>query len=102
MPSIVADRVLLERAVVNLVPNAVSSSSSRWLNRHLRPHSRRARDGGGARYRRRIDPADLPRVFERFYRQTVPAAPGHRLGLAIVKHAIEAHGGKRRCRQQAR
>jgi signal transduction histidine kinase len=41
-----------------------------------------------------IDPADLPHVFDRFYR--APAArsmPGSGLGLAIVRHAAEAHGG---------
>jgi two-component system sensor histidine kinase MprB len=41
-----------------------------------------------------IEEADLPLVFERFYRS--PAArgtPGSGLGLAIVKHVAEAHGG---------
>jgi two-component system sensor histidine kinase MprB len=41
-----------------------------------------------------IDPADLPHVFDRFYR--APAArrtPGSGLGLAIVRQAAEAHGG---------
>ena len=41
-----------------------------------------------------IDEADLPLVFERFYRS--PAArgtAGSGLGLAIVRHVVEAHGG---------
>ena len=41
-----------------------------------------------------IEEADLPFVFERFYR--APAArgmPGSGLGLAIVRHVAEAHGG---------
>jgi two-component system sensor histidine kinase MprB len=41
-----------------------------------------------------IDEADLPLVFERFYRS--PAArgtAGSGLGLAIVRHVLEAHGG---------
>jgi two-component system, OmpR family, phosphate regulon sensor histidine kinase PhoR len=55
-----------------------------------------------------IPPADLQRVFERFYRVdksrtregSDPGGTG--LGLAIVKHLIEAHGGKVRAenRQQ--
>ena len=42
-----------------------------------------------------IDPADLPFVFDRFYRS--PSArrlPGSGLGLAIVRQVAESHGGK--------
>jgi two-component system phosphate regulon sensor histidine kinase PhoR len=41
-----------------------------------------------------IEPEELPRVFERFYRTTRGrelSAKGKGLGLAIVKHIIEAH-----------
>jgi two-component system sensor histidine kinase MprB len=41
-----------------------------------------------------IDPEDLPRVFDRFFR--APAArgrPGSGLGLAIVRQTAETHGG---------
>lgn len=41
-----------------------------------------------------IAEADLPHVFERFYRSTeARSRPGSGLGLAIVKHAAEQHGG---------
>jgi two-component system sensor histidine kinase MprB len=38
---------------------------------------------------------DLPRIFDRFYRSaTARSKPGAGLGLAIVREAAEAHGGK--------
>jgi signal transduction histidine kinase len=41
-----------------------------------------------------IDEADLPHVFDRFYRAASSrSTPGSGLGLAIVRQAAEAHGG---------
>jgi two-component system sensor histidine kinase MprB len=41
-----------------------------------------------------IAEADLPHVFDRFYRSSeARSRPGSGLGLAIVKHAAEQHGG---------
>ena len=39
-----------------------------------------------------IDPQDLPRIFERFYKSADSGGSG--LGLAIAKKLVEAHGGE--------
>ncbi|MCC6832828.1 MAG: HAMP domain-containing histidine kinase [Thermoleophilia bacterium] len=42
-----------------------------------------------------FSPADLPHVFDRFYRAAdARRLPGSGLGLAIVRQAAEAHGGR--------
>jgi two-component system sensor histidine kinase MprB len=42
-----------------------------------------------------FDEADLPHVFDRFYRaDSARGMPGSGLGLAIVRQAAEAHGGQ--------
>ena len=41
-----------------------------------------------------IDEADLPHVFDRFYRAAnARRLPGSGLGLAIVKQTVDDHGG---------
>jgi signal transduction histidine kinase len=39
-----------------------------------------------------ISPADLPHIFERFYKSSDSGGMG--LGLSIAKYVVEAHGGK--------
>jgi two-component system phosphate regulon sensor histidine kinase PhoR len=42
-----------------------------------------------------VDPRDVPRLFERFFRSDrARASRGSGLGLAIVKHVVEAAGGQ--------
>jgi two-component system sensor histidine kinase MprB len=80
----------LERAVGNLLDNAAKwSPPGGTVEVTVRDGEVTVRDHGPG-----IDPADLPHVFDRFYR--APAArrtPGSGLGLAIVRQAAEAHGG---------
>jgi two-component system sensor histidine kinase MprB len=81
----------LERAVVNLLDNAVKfSPPGGTVTVRLRRGEYSVRDQGPG-----IDPADLPRVFERFYRSdSARALPGSGLGLAIVAQVAEETGGR--------
>jgi two-component system sensor histidine kinase MprB len=84
------DPVLVERAVGNLLDNAVKYSPPGT------PIEVTGRDGSVvvADHGPGIAEEDLPRVFDRFYRAAAARAkPGAGLGLAIVREAAEAHGG---------
>jgi two-component system, OmpR family, sensor histidine kinase MprB len=85
----------LERAVLNLLDNAVKFSPPDGTVRvDLRPAAHgyaflQVADAGPG-----IKDADLPHVFDRFYRSDeARTLPGSGLGLAIVKSAAERHGG---------
>ncbi len=88
------DPAAVERAVVNLVDNAIKftpEGGSVDLSSRVEDGSvtiEVADTGAG------IDPLDLPRVFERFFKaDRARQRGGTGLGLAIVKHTVEAHGG---------
>jgi two-component system, OmpR family, sensor histidine kinase MprB len=80
----------IQRAVANLVDNAVKwSPPGGVVELELTGGELSVRDHGPG-----FADADLPHVFERFYRAEVARGlPGSGLGLAIVRQAAEAHGG---------
>ena len=91
-----ADRARLVAAVSNLIDNAV------YYNRQAGEiHISGARENGNfvlsvADTGEGIPPAELGRIFQRFYRVDKARSRqsgGTGLGLAIVKHAIESQGG---------
>jgi two-component system OmpR family sensor kinase len=85
---------LLERAVSNLVDNAVKyASAPGQVSVRVLPGqipSIEVRDSGPG-----IPPAQVEHLFERFYRgdPARPRAEGTGLGLAIARAAVEANGG---------
>jgi two-component system sensor histidine kinase MprB len=85
------DPVLVERAVGNLLDNAVKySPPGAPIDVSVRDGEVVVADQGPG-----IAEEDLPRIFDRFYRAaTARAKPGAGLGLGIVREAAEAHGGK--------
>jgi two-component system phosphate regulon sensor histidine kinase PhoR len=97
LPTISADEARMEEVVYNLLDNAVKYSSA---GGQIRLRAQRAEaghvaisvtdEGAG------IAAADLPRIFERFYRADKARSRevgGTGLGLAIVKHIAQLHGG---------
>jgi len=80
----------LERAVVNLLDNALKFGGARGdVEVRLRDGELTVRDHGPG-----IDPADAPYVFERFWRSTgARGLPGSGLGLAIVARTVADSGG---------
>jgi two-component system phosphate regulon sensor histidine kinase PhoR len=93
---VLADREQAVRAVQNVLHNAVKfsppngdvtlSASAEEDGEHI--VLRVTDDGPG------IAPADLGRIFERFYRaDQARGTPGTGLGLAITRHILQAHGG---------
>ncbi len=90
------DRTLFQRALSNLVANALAHTQSGGT---VTLHA--AHEGGGIRVEvidsgEGVAPEDLPRVFDRFYRgdKSRSGASGRvGLGLAIVRSIAQLHGG---------
>jgi two-component system sensor histidine kinase MprB len=84
------DPVLVERAVGNLLDNAVKySPPGSPIEVSVGEGEVVVADHGPG-----IAEHDLPRIFDRFYRAAgARSKPGAGLGLAIVREAAEAHGG---------
>ena len=82
---------LLERAVSNLVDNAIKwSPAGGVVEVTVDEGEVRVRDHGPG-----IPEAEREKVFERFYRaESARSAPGSGLGLAIVKHVADNFGGE--------
>jgi two-component system sensor histidine kinase MprB len=80
----------LKTAVRNLLDNAAKfSPPGARVEVRLRAGDLTVRDHGPG-----ISPADLPHVFDRFYRApSARAVPGSGLGLSIVRQIAERHGG---------
>ena len=94
--AICADSARLHQIIWNLLSNAVKFTPNGG-----RIHVRVEQDGSDARVSVKdtgqgIDPEFLPRVFDRFRQadsSTTRSFGGLGLGLAIVRHLVELHGG---------
>jgi two-component system phosphate regulon sensor histidine kinase PhoR len=96
LPPVPGDPARLAQVLLNLVDNALkythAGGSVTVSTEDAGPFvSVRIADTGTG-----IPKADLPRIFERFYRVDKArsrATGGTGLGLSIVKHIVDAHGG---------
>lgn len=97
LPEIPLDSNAIDRAVANLLDNAVKySNGDRWIGVEL------ARVGGEVTIAVSDHGFGIPRdeherIFERFHRVStglVHDVKGSGLGLPLVKHIAEAHGGR--------
>ncbi len=101
LPPVLADPKALGRCLQNLMTNALKyGSAGRWMAIRAQPGSGpeagevliTVQDRGQG-----IEPADLPHIFEPFYRGNAARASqahGTGLGLSLAKEAAEAMGGK--------
>ncbi len=94
---ILGDPVQLERALLNLLTNAVKfTPDGGSVSLVVAPHEAgvllEVADSG-----RGIDAAELESVFEPFFRTQdaqVKAIPGSGVGLTVVRRIVEGHGGQ--------
>jgi two-component system phosphate regulon sensor histidine kinase PhoR len=104
---VVLDERALELAVINLVDNALKyAKGTEWVRVTVAP---RDGDEGGATLRVEdrgpgIDPAEQERIFDRFVRgrsATDAHVRGSGIGLALVQHIVDTHGGEVKVRSPA-
>jgi len=97
LPPVEADRARMQQVFSNLLENALKyTGKGGRVALEARPGGAmieiRVCDSGQG-----IDPANLPHIFERFYRADKARSRqlgGTGLGLSIVKHLIQAQGGE--------
>jgi signal transduction histidine kinase len=97
LPQVWVDREAIARSLLNLVNNAVKySATEKYLGVNLYRHN------GGVNlevvdHGIGISVKEQPKIFEKFYRVGDPLVhntKGSGLGLSLVRHIVQAHGGE--------
>ena len=97
LPDVPLDAEALKQALANLLDNAMKYSADR---RKVAVTARREGDGVAVEVADEgigIAMSERERIFEKFYRIGRSETQGRRgsgVGLALVKHIVEAHGGR--------
>jgi signal transduction histidine kinase len=100
LPEILADRDAVARAALNIISNAIKYCGEEcYLHIDVRSDTRRGRHGVLVSFEDHgigISPEDRQHLFEGFFRSAdsrVRSKRGTGLGLSLVKHIVDAHGG---------
>jgi two-component system phosphate regulon sensor histidine kinase PhoR len=97
LPDVPLDAEAMKQALANLLDNAMKYSAER---RRIVVSARREGDGVAVEVADEgvgIPASERERIFEKFYRIGRSETQGRRgsgVGLALVKHIVEAHGGR--------
>jgi signal transduction histidine kinase len=93
LPPVNGSAARLKQVTTNILNNAISYTHSGEINVNVKEQDNCIRveitDTGIG-----IPPADLPKLFEDFFRGSNVEVKGTGLGLSLSKRIIEAHGGK--------
>lgn len=93
LPLVPCDPVLIEQVLLNLLENATKyTDAAAGIDVAARRVASGVQISVGDQGPGFVE-EDLPRVFDKFYRGPKSTARGAGLGLAIVRGAVEAHGG---------
>ena len=95
--SVSANRILVQRAVTNLLSNAIRHATEMTTINVIIEQSRSAVTLSVSNTGKAIDQADVKRIFERFYRIDADRSRdsgGTGLGLAIVRSIMQMHNGE--------
>jgi two-component system sensor histidine kinase KdpD len=95
LPLLHIDAILIEQVLLNLIDNAFKHSiSDQPIEIDIATRGAESAIVSVIDHGTGIDPSELTRIFDKFYRSGASLGGGLGLGLTIARGIIEAHGGR--------